>query len=132
MVRPVSRSLEAKHARFAAACAIADLIDCGDVYHVAEKYGVPKTASHGGISVGQLQNLLADVAKWAGMAVSVCQAAGGSQMKTPNSYFQYLTKYAQQMGKYVEHVLTSDHGSSTLISQQACMVKQTGGNLKKS
>lgn len=76
MVRPVSRALEAIHARFAAACAIADLIECGDVYRVAEKYGEPQTASHSGIAVGQLQNLLADVAKWAGMGVSVCQAAG--------------------------------------------------------
>lgn len=78
MVKPVSKEVEAKHARFAAACAIADLIEHGDAYKVAAKWGAPETTSFSGISAGQWQNLQADVAKWAAMGVLVCQASGTS------------------------------------------------------
>ncbi|GMH42021.1 hypothetical protein BSKO_09940 [Bryopsis sp. KO-2023] len=74
MVYPVKKATQLSHARFAAACAIADVIQGGDIYGVVEKWGRRETATESGISAGQFQNLQGDVAKWASMAALMCQA----------------------------------------------------------
>lgn len=94
MVKPVPKELEAKHACFAAACAIADLIDHGDAYKVAEKWGIPQTTSFSGITAGQWQNLLTDVAKWAAMGVLVCQASGAGHEFVDCYIFLFCNEYS--------------------------------------
>lgn len=65
------------HARFAAALALSDVLDGrADLATAAAGWGAERRFSASRISAGELQRLLADTAKWLGMAALVCETAG--------------------------------------------------------
>eukprot|EP00891_Asterochloris_glomerata_P009373 jgi/Astpho2/9373/Aster-x0392 len=72
----------ALHARFAAACALSDLLSEQPVQQVIAKWGQEKALTQQGVTAGQLQQLQLCLAEWAGMAANMCASFGWWQLET--------------------------------------------------
>ncbi|KAL0029501.1 hypothetical protein WJX77_012503 [Trebouxia sp. C0004] len=71
----------AKHARFAAACALNVLLCEQSAWTVEQTWGLPSGLTQQGVTRGQLQKLQTDLSKWAGMAGLMCASLGWWQLE---------------------------------------------------
>lgn len=76
-----SDATSAKHARFAAACALNSLLCEQSALMVEPIWGLPGTLTEKGVTRGQLQKLQTDLSKWAAMSALMCASLGWWQLE---------------------------------------------------